>query len=499
MSNRPPIRSSIRYKLTLWFALTLAVLMLSSETFWDRHLATILEGNTDSRLARTGEILGALTHKGADSATEAEVTQCQELKNFVYRYNWGVAIQQRNPRGEVICATENLGELRFPLNRRALRHLSQGGAYFETFTSEPGDEPYANGTRERYRVMTIPRYDNDRLVEVLQIGENLEANDTALALLLWKRIIYTPLLIILLSGCGWFLAGRALSPLQQITDAIRKITAENLNLRLPVSKKRNELTDLTISFNETLERLANSFSRIKQFTGDASHELRTPLAILKGETEVSLRWSRGEEELRQTLISNLEEIERMERITEGLLQLAKSESGEFHLNLSLFSLNDLLQDLYIHSKTLGELKKIETILQMQVDREVYIRADQMHLHRALLNFVTNAIKYTPEGGEITLTLALSNANEAQIHVRDTGMGIPAEHLPHIFERFYRVDEARNRNIGGTGLGLSIVKAIISAHQGRISVLSTPGQGSEFIIYLPLDPTLLSDPPTETRS
>jgi heavy metal sensor kinase len=308
--------------------------------------------------------------------------------------------------------------------------------------------------------------------------------------LLWKRIIYTPLLILLLSGCGWFLAGRALKPLQRITDDIRKITAENLNHRLPVGKKKNELTDLTISFNETLERLANSFSRIKQFTGDASHELRTPLAILKGETEVALRWAKGEEELRQTLASNLEEIERMERITEGLLQLAKSESGEFRLNLNVFSLNDLLQDLYIHSKTLGEAKKIETILQMQVDHEVFIRADQMHLHRALLNLVTNAIKYTPEGGQVTLILALNGENEAQIHVRDTGMGIPAEHLPHIFERFYRVDEARNRNIGGTGLGLSIVKAIINAHQGRISVLSTPGQGSEFIVYLSLDPALI---------
>ena len=485
MPNRPTIRSSIRFKLTLWFALTMAILMLSSEIFWDSHLATILERNTDSRLARTGDILADLSHKGPYEVPGAEEAQCAEIKSFVHRHNWGVAIQHRNPHGEVTCVTENLGEVQFPLNRYALRQLSRGGTYFETFTAAEGD---------RYRVMTRPLYDNDRLVDVLQVGEDLEANDATLAQLLWARIIYTPLLILLLSGCGWFLAGRALSPLQRITDDIRKITAENLNHRLPVGKKENELTDLTISFNETLERLANSFSRIKQFTGDASHELRTPLAILKGETEVSLRWAKGEEELRQTLASNLEEIERMERITEGLLHLAKSESGEFFLNLSVFSLNDLLQDLYIHSKTLGEPKKIETILQLQVDHEVFIRADQMHLHRALLNFVTNAIKYTPEGGQVTLTLALNGDNEARIHVRDTGMGIPAAHLPHIFERFYRVDEARNRNIGGTGLGLSIVKAIINAHQGRIRVLSTPGQGSEFIVYLPLDPALLPTAP-----
>lgn len=488
MLHRSSFRSSIRFKLTLWFALTLAVLMLSSEVFWDRHLATILEGNTDSRLTRTGDILEDLSHKGAYDAPGAEAAQCQEIKNFVQRHNWGVAILQRDPRGEETCVSENLGKQRFPLNRRALRQLSKGETHFETFTNVSG---------ERYRVMTRPLYHDDKLVDILQVGENLEASDTALALLLWKRIIYTPVLILLLSGCGWFLAGRALAPLRRITDDIRKITAENLNHRLPISKKKNELTDLSLSFNETLERLANSFARIKQFTGDASHELRTPLAILKGETEVSLRWAKGEEELRQTLASNLEEIERMERITEGLLHLAKSESGEFRLNLSSFSLNDLLQDLYIHSKTLGEAKKIATTLQMQVDHEVFIRADQMHLHRAFLNFVTNAIKYTPEGGEITLVLALNDANEARIHVRDTGMGIPSEHLPHIFERFYRVDEARNRNIGGTGLGLSIVKAIITAHQGRIRVLSTPGLGSEFIIYLPLAPALLPTAPETT--
>lgn len=492
MFNRPFHRSSIRFKLTLWFALTLAILMLTSEIFWDRHLAAILEANTDSRLARTGDILADLKHKDLHifPEDEKEEAQCQETKNFAQQYSLGISIQLRNSRGEVTCVTENLGEVRFPLNRRALRHLSKGETHYETLTTGEG---------RRYRVMTLPLYHNDRMVDVLQIGEDVEANDTTLAQLLLTRIIYTPLLILLLSGCGWFLAGRALLPLRQITADIRKITAENLNLRLPVDRKPNELTDLTISFNETLERIANSFARIKQFTGDASHELRTPLAILKGETEVSLRWAKGEEELRRTLASNLEEIERMERITQSLLDLAKSESGEFLLNLSVFSLNDLLQDLYIHSKTIGEPKKIETILQMQVDHEVFIRADQMHLHRALLNFVTNAIKYTLEGGQVTLVLALSADNEARIHVRDTGIGIPAEHLPHIFERFYRVDEARNRNIGGTGLGLSIVKAIITAHHGRIRVLSTPGQGSEFIVHLPLDPALLPAATATTAS
>lgn len=483
----PSIRSSIRFKLTLWFALTLAILMLFSETFWDRNLAEILEEGTDSRLSRTADFLGPLSHKERPKSLEMEAAQCKEIKDFIRQNNMGVSIQQLNPRGEVTCVTEDLGLLRFPLNRKALRHLDKEEDFYETVSIDDG---------RHYRVMTRPFYQNDRPVDILQVVENLETNRTTMRLLFWKRIFYTPPLILLLSGCGWFLAGRALSPIRKLKLKIREITAENLNQRLPVDQPPNELTELAVSFNETLERLANSFTRIKQFTGDASHELRTPLAILKGETEVALRWAKGEEELRQTLISNLEEIERMERITQDLLQLAKSESGEFRLNLSIFSLNDFLQDLYLHSKILGEPKRITTTLQMQVDHEIFIHADQMHLHRALLNFVTNAIKYTPAGGEVTLLLALSDENEAQIHVRDNGMGIPEEQLPHIFERFYRVDDARNREIGGTGLGLSIVKAIINAHHGRIRVLSTPGVGSEFIVHLPLNREALPrDPAT----
>lgn len=486
MADTPHLRSSIRLKLTLCFALTMTILMVAGGILGARQLAHLLEENTDSRLSRSGDLLEHLIHNEEGDGTVGDEQQCREIRKSGMGHYEGISIQKRTPEGDVICATENFGGLHFPLDHQSLLQRKKGESSFVTWESEKG---------ERFRVMTRPFFDDKQaLVGILQIGEKTEANEIILERLLWAHALLSPLLILAVSGCGWFLAGRTLAPLRQITDDIRKINADNLSLRLPIAPKRNELTDLSISINETLERLANSFSRIKQFTGDASHELRTPLAILKGETEVSLRWAKGEEELRQTLASNLEEIERMERIAEGLLHLAKSESGEFRLNLSSFSLNDLLQELYLHSQNLGEAKKIETILQLQVDHEVYILADQMHLHRALLNFVTNAIKYTPEGGVVTLILALSDENEARIHVRDNGMGIPAEHLPHIFERFYRVDEARNRNIGGTGLGLSIVKAIITAHHGRIDVTSTPGQGSEFIVSLPLTPpSLLGSP------
>jgi heavy metal sensor kinase len=269
-----------------------------------------------------------------------------------------------------------------------------------------------------------------------------------------------------------------------ITRAIHKINLDNLSERLPLPKAGDEFAQLALTFNTMLARLADAVERIRYFTADASHELRTPLAILRGETEVTLRWAKDPEELRRTLTSNLEEIDRMGRIIDDLLSLAKSEAGELHLNLTEFSLSDMLQDIYLMGSSLGQPKEIKVALDLQVEREIFIRGDQLQLHRMLLNLISNAVKYTPAGGSATLQLSISGT-EAVIAVSDSGIGIPAQHLPHIFQRFYRVDESRNRAIGGTGLGLAIVKSIAESHGGRIEVASTPGVGSTFTVHIPL--------------
>jgi heavy metal sensor kinase len=297
-------------------------------------------------------------------------------------------------------------------------------------------------------------------------------------------LLFSPLAMTLLSFGGWFLAGRLLEPVVNITRAARRINAGNLSKRIHVEDTRDELSQLAETFNSMLARLEDSFNRTRQFTADASHELRTPLAILKGETEVALRWGKDPEELRQTLESNLEEIDRMGRIIEDLLLLAKSEAGELRLDIREFSLGDLLQDLYLQGKTLGEQKAIDISLSLQVIEDIRLKGDQFHLHRLMLNLVNNAIKYTPENGRVEIRLAVEG-NEAVLAVADSGIGIAAEHLPHLFERFYRVDEARNRSAGGTGLGLAIVKSIAEAHEGRVEIESTPGTGSVFTIRLPL--------------
>jgi heavy metal sensor kinase len=237
--------------------------------------------------------------------------------------------------------------------------------------------------------------------------------------------------------------------------------------------------------NQMLDRLEKSFRRIRQFSGDASHELRTPLTILRGETEVTLRWAKTPDEFRDMLRSNMEEIDRMERIIESLLTLAKSEVGELTLEMKELSLSDLVQELYLQSSLLCETKNIKVQLLLEVDQEIRIRGDELRLRQMFLNLISNGIKYTPENGHLEITLAMDNGY-ACVDINDSGIGIPAEHLPHIFDRFYRVDKARNRMDGGTGLGLAIVKWIAEAHGGSIKVTSEINRGSSFSVCMPID-------------
>ncbi len=245
-----------------------------------------------------------------------------------------------------------------------------------------------------------------------------------------------------------------------------------------------ELHPLFDAYNKMLERLSESTSRIRQFSGDASHELRTPLTIVRGETEVALRWGKTKEEYRNTLISNMEEIERMGRIIEDLLTLAKSEAGELPLSITTLSLSDLLQEMYLQACKLGADKNIEVYLQHEADKEIRLEGDDLRLRQMFWNLLSNALRYTPEHGRVDIKLECDGSN-AIVAIRDTGIGIEPDHIQHVFERFYRTDEARNRTDGGTGLGLAIVKWVVEAHKGTIKVESEVNVGSTFTVTLPL--------------
>jgi heavy metal sensor kinase len=264
----------------------------------------------------------------------------------------------------------------------------------------------------------------------------------------------------------------------------QRISAENLSARLDVTNTRDELGHLATTINDLLARLESSFKAQQRFIADASHELRTPLAVLRGETEVALGKTRTVEEYQQSLALIQDEAESLSRIVEDLFILARQPiSTRSALHNESVSLNDAVKDCARAAQVLAIRKGVR--LQLANDPPaIALNGDQELIKRMILNLLDNAVKYTPAGGEISLALARENGN-AEIVVRDTGMGIPETDQSRVFDRFFRVDKARARAMGGAGLGLSIAQWIVEAHGGEISVASTPGQGSTFTVVLPV--------------
>ncbi len=320
----------------------------------------------------------------------------------------------------------------------------------------------------------------------------IDSMEQGSALMAYNQQLKLALIVLLLFHLGATIVlfrrvtGHCLQPLRQLTQKCDEINIHNLNLRLQTpTGDCMEAQKFVSACNAMLERLESGAKRMRQFSGDASHELRTPLTILRGETEVALRWAKDTDEFRTAMQSNMEEINRMGRIIEDLLTLAKSEFGELPLTIKRLSLSDLLQELYLQGCSLAEAKNIHINLVHSADTEIIIHGDDLRLRQLFLNLLTNAINYTNEHGNVIIE-AERNEKHVIVRIKDTGIGISAEHLPHIFERFYRTDEDRNRSTGGTGLGLSIVKWLVETHAGTIGVESTPGVGSTFTVTLPID-------------
>jgi signal transduction histidine kinase len=243
-----------------------------------------------------------------------------------------------------------------------------------------------------------------------------------------------------------------------------------------------DVQNLARSYNNMMMRRVNNLRRARQFTADVTHELRTPLTILRGETELALRNGRDPKLLRQVLESNLEEISRMSYLIEDLLLLSKGDLGEVPLKMEPLQFDELIVELHHQAQLLATAKNIKVDLYCPQE-QIFLNADSLRLRQVFLNLLTNAIKYTPDNGDVDISVSLDEKNVATT-ITDTGIGMDSEHLKAIFDRFYRVDKTGNRNDGGSGLGLAIVKWIVEAHQGSIKVSSAPGKGSTFTVTFP---------------
>lgn len=293
-------------------------------------------------------------------------------------------------------------------------------------------------------------------------------------------LIALPLTILLAGVLGYVLVRVTLRPVTEISRAAREIQKNNLQRRIEV-KTNDELGRLSATLNQAFDSVQSSFERERRFTSDASHELRTPLAIAQGEATLALTQERTNDEYRRALESISQEVSRTVSIVTKLLALARADNGVAVANLTDISLNGLLLDIGADIQLLCEQKGLS--FKSSLAGDVLVRGEAGKLRELFLNLLDNAIKYTPSGGQVTLSLARSDGT-VQIKVEDTGLGISEEHLPHIFERFYRVRKTHECGVDGSGLGLAICQQIAEAHKGKIEVESRLGTGSVFTVRLP---------------
>lgn len=317
----------------------------------------------------------------------------------------------------------------------------------------------------------------------IQVAAPMDDFYEALDRFKWIVLLFSPLLIVIASAGGYWLSRRALIPVDQITRAAQEINSSNLSKRLDVPRSGDELQRLSETLNSMLERLEDSFNRITQFTADASHELRTPLALMRTTTEVSLRTAETVSDYRDAQKEVLEELEKTSSLVEKLMLLARADAGVETLQRGSVNLADSTKEACDDGQVLAQAKQL-TFQENISSSTMIVDGDSHALHRLFLILIDNAVKYTPSGGSITVSLN-RNGHSAVAEISDNGIGIAAQDLPYIFDRFYRADKARAREFGGVGLGLSIARWVAEAHGGSIEVQSSLGAGSIFRVRIPL--------------
>jgi len=313
------------------------------------------------------------------------------------------------------------------------------------------------------------------------VGRSLGDNRRVLERFTLSYFALLPVMILCSCLLGWVVAGRALRPVIEVSHAARRISSENLSLRIRSRGAGDELDDLIQAFNHMMERLEKSFEQIRRFSMDVSHELRTPLTAIRGQLEVALFTAQNQEQYREAVVNAMQDIERLSHIVRSLLLLAQAESGRLALHQTRLDLAVLARNVVEQFEIPAEGARIR--LSAELPEGCYVLADGVQMERLLSNLLSNALRYTPAGGELRVRRE-RQAEEIKLSVEDTGRGIPPEHQPHIFERFYRVPGEEGGAERGIGLGLSFVEWIVKAHGGAVDVQSEVGKGSVFTVRLP---------------
>lgn len=459
----------IRWRLTIWYGVVLSLILIIFASGIFIYFKNSLQESIDAKIRSIGEVLSS-------SMTDAHNTSVfgnfeRYLENVLGKKPKGKFIQIMDSSGRIGAKMSDIEGEALPTSFSALERAMRGEIVYETIER----------AKPRLRMITIPILENKKVTSVVQVGTSLEDFDETIRKLLLIMIISIPTSICVTIVVGYFMARKALRPVDHIRRAAVKISSSNLDEKIDIAGRKDELSRLAETFNAMIKRLKDSFQRINQFSIDVSHELKTPLTILKGETEVALRKEREKRDYQILLMSNLEEIDRMSCIIDDLLLLSKADTREIKLNVEEVALRDLVIDVCMDMKVVADKKSVS--IETSELEDIRLKGDELKLRRMLLNIVENGIKYSHVGGKVSVSSYLNNGY-AKIDVKDNGIGISEEDIKYIFDRFYRADRSRKRE-SGSGLGLSISRWIAEAHKGGIEVKSQPAQGSMFTIKLPI--------------
>ncbi|MDP6957222.1 MAG: heavy metal sensor histidine kinase [Planctomycetota bacterium] len=387
-------------------------------------------------------------------------------KDFAEAYQQGKSPESLHVEGEIRCTIyDPKGAPVFSSSKTVL-------------PNQPGSQVMTIDSGARMRTALVRTEEGDWLVAVAlgQEGVTRELSD-----LRTSFFLFLPLFLLVSGISGYFVLGRALSPVEEIRRRAERISRSHLNERIPLFDVPGEFEDLARTFNDMLGRLERAFDDMQNFASDVAHELRTPLANLRATLETAIQ---GQEPPSDHLLHSFaEEIDRMTRIITDLLTLAKLDLRQYALQREDVSLTSLVEEVREIWDPVAQEGKIELTCSAD-EEEITVQGDSVALRRVLMNLVENAIKYNGPEGRVNMSLR-HNKEIARIEVSDTGDGIPSEHLDRLFQRFYRVDQARARSTGGAGLGLAICKSFVEAHEGSILVRSKPGEGTTFTVELPL--------------
>jgi len=462
---------SLRFRLIFWYASVLTVcfgvLGIATYLVLQNSLVRALEETLLRRARQIAQLATVETARHAESQIGVEIEARYspgENDRFVrVTRSDGRLLYLSSAPPDHSFDPADLPTARWPARRESARQVALAGRR-EMLLAAHVLEPLGG-----------PRY-------LIETGATLDGVQADLRK--WRGFLLAmlPVVAAVALGGGSLLVRQSLSPVDRIAVTAERISSQNLGERLPVPKTGDELERLSLSLNRMIQRLEAAFQYSRRFVADASHELRTPLTVLRGELESLAQEPQLTQPWRDRLGSTLEEVERLTNIVEGLFAISRLDAGEAAAEWVKFDLGQLVVGTADQMALLAEDKQIRVTC--RVTDPVWVEGDRARMKQVMVNLLDNAIKYTPPGGAITLTVCAQGAH-ALLEVADNGVGIPAEALPRVFERFFRVDPTRSREHGGAGLGLSIVKSICTAHQGQVTVESAPGRGSLFRVELPL--------------